>query len=234
MAHYAPHHPHLVAARRELESWCFFYFEPRERMRALNPIRDARHVGFMGEDLAAFLRALRGRDARQFEALERSLKLLMPDVDRIELEVNDLGEIELRLRENGVAIPARVLSEGTLRMLGLLALGAAAEPPSLVGFEEPETGVHPRRIGLIAEFLKTQEIIGQTQYVITTHSPVLLDRLPDRSLFAVRRVGRRTRMAPLSISGPLYRTRQVSEALSDEEETALSVSERVLRGDFDA
>ena len=36
MPHYPPHYPHLVAARRELENWLFFYFEPRERMRAAN------------------------------------------------------------------------------------------------------------------------------------------------------------------------------------------------------
>ena len=39
MPHYPPHYPHLVAARRELESWLFFYFEPRERMRAANPVK---------------------------------------------------------------------------------------------------------------------------------------------------------------------------------------------------
>ena len=122
MPHYPPHHPHLVAARRELEGWLFFYFEPRERMRALNPIKAARHIGFMGEDLAAFLRTLQATDRRQFEAVERALKMMIPSVEGIELEVNDLGEVELRLRELGVAIPARVLSEGTLRILGLLAL----------------------------------------------------------------------------------------------------------------
>ena len=52
----------------------------------------------------------------------------------------DLGEVELRIREAGVAIPARVLSEGTLRMLGLLALVGTKSPPALAGFEEPENG----------------------------------------------------------------------------------------------
>ena len=78
----------------------------------------------------------------------------MPNIDGIEVEVSDLGEVELRLKEGGVAIPARVLSEGTLRMLGLLALTGVDDAPALVGFEEPENGVHPRRIQLIAELLK--------------------------------------------------------------------------------
>ena len=45
---YPPHYPHLVAMRQELESWLFFYFEPRERMRALNPVKEVRHIGADG------------------------------------------------------------------------------------------------------------------------------------------------------------------------------------------
>src|SRR5205814_66116 len=36
---YPPHYPHLVAMRQELERWFFFYFEPRERMRAASPVK---------------------------------------------------------------------------------------------------------------------------------------------------------------------------------------------------
>ena len=233
MPHYPPHYPHLAAARRELESWLFFYFEPRERMRAANPIKEVRHIGLMGEELAAFLRTLQALEPRQFAAVEKALHTLMPNVDGIEVDVNDLGEAELRLRENGVAIPARVLSEGTLRLLGLLAIG---EAPSLVGFEEPENGVHPRRIRLIAELLRTRASLGGTQYVVTTHSPVLPDLLPDDSLLAVRRDERRTRIDPFSAWGPLGhlgRSEDIGRALDDGEE-ALAVSQRILRGDFDA
>lgn len=42
-------------------------------------------------------------------------------------------------------------------------------------------------IQLIAELLKTQETLRQTQHIVTTHSPVLPDFLADGSLFAVRR-----------------------------------------------
>jgi predicted ATPase len=155
MPHYPPHYPHLVAARRELESWLFFYFELRERMRAANPVKEVRHIGLMGEELAAFLNTLRALEPRQFNAVEKALHTVMPNIDGIEIEVSDLGEVELRLREGGIAIPSRVLSEGTLRLLGLLALAGAREPPALVGFEEPENGIHPRRIQLVAELLRT-------------------------------------------------------------------------------
>ena len=234
MPHYPPHYPHLVAARRELESWLFFYFEPRERMRAANPVKETRHIGLMGEDLAAFLSTLRALEPRQFEAVEKALHMLMPHLDGIEVEVSDLGEAELRLREGGISIPARVLSEGTLRMLGLLALAGVKTPPALVGFEEPENGIHPRRIEMIAELLKTRAGLGQTQYIVTTHSPLLPDRMPDESLLAVRRIGGRTHIdscAAWGPIGPIGRKGDIDRELDDEE---LPISERILRGDFDA
>lgn len=233
MPHYPPHYPHLAAARRELESWLFFYFEPRERMRAANPVKEVRHIGLMGEELAAFLNTMKATDAKQFRGVEKALHALMPNIDGIEVEVSDLGEVELRLKEGGVAIPARVLSEGTLRMLGLLALTGVDDAPALVGFEEPENGVHPRRIQLIAELLKTQETLRQTQYIVTTHSPILPDLLADNSLFVMNRIDRKTRIEPFSTWGPLGQRSGIDQALSDQQE-ALSVSERILRGDFDA
>ena len=236
MPHYPPHYPHLVAARRELESWLFFYFEPRERMRAANPVKEARHIGLMGEDLAAFLNTLRALEPKQFEAVEKALRLLMPYVDGIEVEVSDLGEAELHLKEGGIAIPARVLSEGTLRMLGLLALAGVKSPPALVGFEEPENGIPPRRIELIAELLKTRAVLGETQYIVTTHSPILPDRMPEYSLLAVRREEGRTRIDTSSKWGPLGpigRQDDIGRVL-DDDDSALPVSERILRGDFDA
>ena len=233
MPHYPPHYPHLVAARQEMASWAFFYFEPRERMRAANPVKEVRHIGLMGEDLAAFLNTLRARQPGQFDAVEKALRTLMPNVDGIEMDISDLGEVELRLKENGVAIPARVLSEGTLRLLGMLALTGADNPPSLVGFEEPENGVHPQRIRLIAELLNTRSSIGTSQYIVTTHSPLLPDLLPNDSLFAVRRVDRRTEIDAFETWGPLARRQDIDSAL-DDRHGSLPVSERILRGDFDA
>lgn len=233
MPHYPPHYPHLVAARTEFENWLFFYFEPRERMRAASPVKEVRHIGLMGEDLAAFLNTLKTLEPLQFDGVERSLHLLMPTIEGIRPEVSDSGEVEIKLVEAGVPIPARVLSEGTLRLLGLLALEGVKEPPSLVDFEEPENGVHPRRIQMIAELLRTRSKVEQTQYIVTTHSPILPDHLPVESLFAVRRPGRSTSIEPFPVWGSLARKHGIDDALDDHEDS-LPVSDRILRGDFDA
>jgi len=230
MPHYPPYYPHLVAMRQELASWLFFYFEPRERMRAPSPVKEVRHIGPMGEELASFLNTLRALHKPQFKAVEKALHQIVPSVTGIDVDVNSLGEVDLRLLEGNTPIPARVLSEGTLRVLGLLALSGAKELTALLGFEEPENGIHPRRIRAIAELLKTRAT-GEAQVIITTHSPTLLDCIPMESLFLCNRDDRKTVIKPFKAL-ELWRGQDVSDALDAEEE--IPVSQRILRGDFDA
>jgi len=227
---YPPHYPHLVALREELSRYHFFYFEPRERMRAPNPVKEVRHIGLMGEDLGAYLNTLQALDQEQFRAVERAVHMVVPSVTGIDVDVNNLGEVDLWLREGEMRVPARVVSEGTLRVLGLLALSGAQDPPSLIGFEEPENGIHPRRIRMIADMLTTRAATDDTQLIVTTHSPILPDLIPDDSLFVCRKNGADTEIAPFKTWGPLGRRKEIDEGL----EESLSPSQRILRGDFDA
>jgi len=158
--------------------------------------------------------------------------MIIPNVTGIEVGVSDLGEVELKLLEGKTPIPARVLSEGTLRVLGLLALGGVKEPPALLGFEEPENGIHPRRIRMIADLLKNRALSGETQLIVTTHSPILPDMVSDEDLFVCRKEQGRTVIEPFSTWGRLARKDEIEKALNVEEE--ISISERILRGDFDA
>lgn len=232
--HYPPHYPHLIAFRQELAGWYCFYFEPRERMRAGNPVKEVRHIGLMGEELAAFLNTLKALEPRQFKAVERAVTTLIPRIEGVSVEPNKLGEVELNVIEQGLPMPARLVSEGTLRMLGLLAVGGAKEPPTLVAFEEPENGIHPRRLELIARFLETKTEGGRTQFIVTTHSPILPDLLPDSALFVCRRKGRATFIEPFRAEGELFRQTRIDDGLQDGAERTVKVSEQILRGDFDA
>ena len=231
--HYAPHYPHLTALKKELQSWFFYYFEPRERMRAPTSVKEVRHIGSMGEELAAFLNTLNSLDPRQFKAVEKALHSLIPSITGIRTEVNKVGEVELSLLEGNVAMPSRVLSEGTLRALGLLALSGVKEPPAVVGFEEPENGVHPRRIRDIAKILESRAESGDTQLIVTTHSPILPDHIPNESLFVCQKKSTGTIIQPFSVWGPLARRTGIDDAFEEEGEP-VPVSQRMLRGDFDA
>ena len=237
MPHYPPHHPHLVAARHELESWGFFCFEPRERMRGANPLKEGRRIGPRGEDLAAFLNTAKAEEPELFGCVEAELTAMMPRFDGIRTEVNELGEVELRLTERGVAMPARLLSDGTLRLLAFVALTALVEPPALAGIEEPETGVHPRLIPMVAETLTIRSRFYDglhTQHIVTTRDPFLPDLVPSRSLFVVQRTestNDETRIVPFSTWRASSRRRDARAERRDDREYT-RIWERIVRGDF--
>lgn len=228
---YAPHYPHVAALRRELENWRFFYLEPRERMRAPSSVAEVHHIGPMGENLASFLNTLRALHPGQFQAIERALSAIVPTVTGLHVEPNRFGQLELSLLEGDAAIPATLASEGTLRVLGLLALCGAQEPPSLIGFEEPENGIHPRRLRHVASLLETR-VSSETQIIVTTHSPLLPDLVPEPSLYVCSRRSGATTVEPLAYGG-LFRASAVTSALDDEAASPTSVCDRILRGDFD-
>jgi len=221
--------PLISALYEELSSWLFFYLEPRERMRQPTAVRETRHIGLMGEDIAPFLNTLRALDEPQFKALEKALHLLIPEITGIDVGVNNRGDVEVRLMQGQTPLPASVLSEGTWRMLGLLALGGAKESPALLGFEEPENGISPQRLDLIASLL-TNLTYNDTQVIVTTHSPTLLDALPQESLFMVRQLNGRTSIDPLARFDEKKHS-SVSPASSQKNRL---ISERLLRGDFSA
>lgn len=132
--------------------------------------------------------------------------------------------------EGNAPISARIASDGTLRVLGLLALRAAKEPSALIGFEEPEHDIHPGRLDLIALLLKNLAS-DDTQVIVTTHSPILPDFIPHESLYVCRKRKGRTIIEPFSV----WEYPDVHKILDDEEDIPeRTVSERILRGDFDA
>jgi predicted ATPase len=89
------------------------------------------------------------------------------------------SRLQFYLREAGLSSPisAARVSDGTLRFLAILAVLQAPTPPPLLCLEEPELGMHPDAISLLAELLV--EASTRMQIVVTTHSDALLSALND-------------------------------------------------------
>lgn len=69
------------------------------------------------------------------------------------------------------------LSDGTLRFLILMTILADPNPPSLIAFDEPETGLHPSMLPIIAEHALDASL--RTQVIFTTHSDQFLDAFTE-------------------------------------------------------
>jgi len=206
-------------------------------MRGSNSVKEVTHIGLMGEELAPFLNTLKATEQGQsrLRGIAKAMHTIIPSITNIDVDVNDIGEVELKIIEGTMPIPARVVSEGTLRVLGLLSLSASKEPITLVGFEEPENGVHPRRIRLIADLLKNMASGSNAQIIVTTHSPILPDLIPDENLYVCGRRKGITEIRPFSIWGALAKGNAIEEGLEELPSLdKMPVSQRMLRGDFDA
>jgi predicted ATPase len=89
------------------------------------------------------------------------------------------GIAQTYVKEHGIEepIPATRLSDGTLKFLCLLAVLLHPEPPPLICIEEPELGLHPDALAVLADALR--EASQRCQIVVTTHSEALVNALSD-------------------------------------------------------
>ena len=197
-------YPHIVALANELASWRFFHFEP-EALREPSPAMDITELETNGRGLSGFYDTLRRHHPKRFERAEHALRRALPEIDKIDvLDTGDRRRLLRLCRKDGRDFTARVLSDGTLRFLALLAIAYAENPPGLVCFEEPENGVHPARLPFIVDILRGISERGseggpRSQVIVNTHSPYLVDLLePEEALHAFLRSDGSTEFRPVS------------------------------------
>jgi predicted ATPase len=141
-----------------------------------------------GSGLAAVLDDLKDNHPERWDTLLAEMCRWLPEYDHILFDKPQTGQkgIALRTKKGGYRIPARELSHGTLVALALLTLAYLPQPPSLVGLEEIDRGLHPRLLRHLQDALyrlSYPESCGETrppiQVIATTHSPYLLDLYRD-------------------------------------------------------
>jgi len=228
----------LERVRQELSDWRTYYLDPRVAMREPRPPSDVDDIGVLGGEIAPFLYRLRAEHPKHFQAIVRTLRSLVPSVEDLTVDLDERrGTLDILVRQSGVEFSSRIVSEGTLRVLALCAIAVNPWGGSLLAFEEPENGVHPRRLELIAQLLLSLALEQGRQVVVTTHSPLFCDavlkgarsRPEDVGLFNVRRDGRATVVQPLAITGPLFKDHEIAAALTTGTEDGLFES-LLLRG----
>ena len=234
LPHYAPHHPHLVALRHELASWRTYYLEP-DAMRKDSPLREVTRLPHDGSDLAAFYNTMEKEYPHVFGAMNRALRTVLPGIERVGVSTTDAGRLRLYIIDAGVRFEASALSEGTLRILALIGITNSPTPASVVGYEEPENGVHPARLPWIATLFEEASRDGRTQFVLNTHSPkfpMLFSKVNSLVLHCYRRDGE-TAFEEIDRDLPLLEEQDMEAALDDRRATPVSsFAARIERGDY--
>ncbi len=152
-----------------------------------------------GRNLAAVLDDL---NPDMLEAVERNVKEAAPEIRRVLVRnAIEPGKRVVGVQEAGGGIfTANEMSDGLLLFIGLsVATALAGDASSVLGIEEPERGVHPRRIRDLVDLMRLVVKAG-SQVVVTTHSPELLNEFRDQpeSVVILDRDASGTRVTRLS------------------------------------
>lgn len=133
-----------------------------------------------GHNLISVLHTLYTTDRR----FEKSVTLAMiaafgEDFDKLVFPPAADNQVQLRIRWKTLRQEqsASDISDGTLRYLFLLTILAHPNPGSLIAIDEPELGLHPAMMRIIAEY--AEQTSKKTQIIITTHSAEFLTACSD-------------------------------------------------------
>jgi predicted ATPase len=220
----------IETCRSEFEGWRIHYLDPRVAMRSPRPPSDVRDIGVLGEDIAPYLYRLRAEYPKHFAAVRRTLRSLIPSVEDVGVDLDEKrGTLDIQVRQDGADFSSRIISEGTLRVLALCALAVNPWARGLVAFEEPENGVHARRLELIAKLLTSLALDQGRQVIVTTHSALFCDAVlklarsykDDVALLNVRRTRSGTQVRTFEAGDTLFQDTEMAKALSAPTEDGL-------------
>lgn len=108
------------------------------------------------------------------------LQRFLPRFQRLSTLVQG-GTVQFFLHETGFdrPVPPTRLSDGTIRFIAILAVLLSGEPPPLICIEEPELGLHPDALSILAEVMV--ETSKRTQLIVTTHSDAFISALTEHT-----------------------------------------------------
>ncbi|MAE72314.1 MAG: hypothetical protein CME06_17830 [Gemmatimonadetes bacterium] len=136
----------------------------------------------VGGGAAALLDYLLRRDRERFDAYVAAARAQIPGLKDLRIATPEPEKRRIDLvTEKGFEVPPAHQSAGVRLMLFMLALAFHPSPPGLVLIDEPENGIHPRRlkevISLLRQLSRGEHGDHNAQVVLSTHSPYLLDHI---------------------------------------------------------
>jgi predicted ATPase len=140
-------------------------------LRDYSKDRTAYRLGDRGEDFAALINTIVRDDAAHANYTAWLKELTPSELDDVTVLQGAKDDLLFGVKKDGVEYPATVLSDGTLRFAAIVAAFFQPEPPQLLMLEEIEEDLHPTRLQLLMELLKSQAGRRVKQVIATTHSP---------------------------------------------------------------
>ena len=176
-----------------ISSWMVYHFHDTSTtagMRRDHSIRDWRELSPDASNIASFLYRLKSNTPEFFEEIRETVQIIAPFFDDFLLEPEKQGAhevVRLEWRQKGSSYPFQPwqLSDGTIRFVCLATALLQPNPPSTVIVDEPELGLHPFALDVLAGLMKSAA--ERTQLIISTQSASLLNYFDPTEVIVVDR-----------------------------------------------
>jgi predicted ATPase len=191
----ADKHPGGIAThvRDDFQSWALwrlYHFDDTTASAALKQASELDDNRFLRDDasnLAAFLFRLRETQKTNYDRIVAAIRMVAPFFDDFVLQPTALNPNKIRLewrhKSSDEYFNASALSDGTLRFICLATLLLQPALPSVVLIDEPELGLHPAAITLLAELLRSTS--KRSQVIVSTQSVTLVNQLAPEEVVVV-------------------------------------------------
>ena len=175
-----PHNPTtartIVHLLRDCGTFQFHDTSSDSNFKKLCDTSDNNYLRSHGGNLAAILYRLEQEDPHRFDLICRHIGRVLPVFDRFAIE-ESYGKVLLRWKAKWTdkTFGAHLTSDGSLRFFALATLlNLPSEMlPSVILLDEPELGLHPTAIGLVAGMI--EQLSHDKQIIVATQSPLLVD-----------------------------------------------------------
>lgn len=163
------------------------------RVRQSCYIEQNRHLAPDAANLAAVLYRFKIKEPLAYRRIVETIRLILPAFDDFVLEPQKLNPrnilLDWRARGTNYEFGPHQLSDGSLRAMALttLLLQPKEELPDVIILDEPELGLHPYALNLLAALLKSASV--HCQLLVATQSVMLLDEFEPKDVIVLDREG---------------------------------------------
>ena len=183
--------PHYVYS--SVSSWTVYHFHDTSAlapMRRDESVRDWERFRHNASNIAPFLLHLKDEVPEGYQLICDTTRLIAPFFDDFQLRPAKRGRdevVRLEWHQKGSDFPFQPnqLSDGTMRFICLATALQQPDPPATIVIDEPELGLHPYAIAILADLVKSAA--ERTQVIISTQSPTLLDYFEPSEIVVVTR-----------------------------------------------
>jgi len=181
-----------------ISNWGVYHFHDTSAtaaMRRIGRVQDNERLRPEGENLAAFLFRLREDEKDTYNLIVETVRLAAPFFrdfklrprPRLDKEGDTIG-LGWMQKDSDYPFHASQLSDGTLRFIALATALLQPDPPSTILIDEPELGLHPQALDVLANLILQAQ--NRTQLIVSTQSAPLLNAFePDQIVVIDRKEG---------------------------------------------